>query len=591
MVRLPQLQRECQLIRPLNRVILPLLGEYADSGYREPKDRLMYSLRSNGRYQLIVLSLGSLGAVYFVLQNGFKFESMKALVMGLAYAWGLILAIYLMGHGLVAIPRRLFRDASLPRRLKKLQSQAPKTYEALMEASDELKDYEDQVGQLKSRRTGTAKMYREWVNELSEMTSIPELRSTTISAIPTSRTTVPQVITERYLADLARQLKRTRHKKLRYLSEWNNILTSALRTQAILDAAPSRKLTFPGSTPSLLSPTMRYHLHAHVYPFFAYMTCGILTIASAAIVWSELTKSMFPRLSLVSVTIIGTTSSKDAATHKIHFHSQVAASLWLSYMSISALYSITVLPLWGNRALVKRVTYEESAAWYSAQVAKLTVPLAYNFLTFLPKEVSSTTQFHRFLGQLVESTPLGRGFSGYFPILLVLPVVAALFGLYGRIKRIAGFGDLLDDEEESEGSRWREGKSLIDREVRAAGGISGIRLREGTTDEERASLIASDPAQPSQFERAPRAERSAAAAATPRPPRANQTSQEPDDEEGNGAVADFFHRVRNTFDTVDKPSWVKVPRWMGGDGDDAPSEPSEPWNWGQMFGGRGQVRL
>ena len=38
----------------------------------------------------------------------------------------------------------------------------------------------------------------------------------------------------------------------------------------------------------------------------------------------------------------------------------------------------------GNRALVKRQTYAESACWYSLQVAKLTVPLSYNFITMLP---------------------------------------------------------------------------------------------------------------------------------------------------------------------------------------------------------------
>ena len=63
------------------RVILPLLGEYVDSGYRTPKDRLIYSLRSNGRYQLIVLSCGVAGAVYVFLQNGFRGTSVKALIM------------------------------------------------------------------------------------------------------------------------------------------------------------------------------------------------------------------------------------------------------------------------------------------------------------------------------------------------------------------------------------------------------------------------------------------------------------------------------------------------------------------------------
>lgn len=63
------------------RFILPLLGEYIDSGYRHPKDRFVYSLRSNGRYQLIVLTCAIGGLVYVFLQNGFEGTSVKALVM------------------------------------------------------------------------------------------------------------------------------------------------------------------------------------------------------------------------------------------------------------------------------------------------------------------------------------------------------------------------------------------------------------------------------------------------------------------------------------------------------------------------------
>jgi hypothetical protein len=40
----------------LTWLVLPLLAEYMDAGYREPKARIIYSLRSNARYQLIVLS-------------------------------------------------------------------------------------------------------------------------------------------------------------------------------------------------------------------------------------------------------------------------------------------------------------------------------------------------------------------------------------------------------------------------------------------------------------------------------------------------------------------------------------------------------
>ena len=125
-----------------------------DSGYREPKDRITYALRSNARYQLIVLGVAIAGAVYFFLQSGFRITSLKALVMALAYAWGLVLAIYLMGHGLVAIPRRLIRDAKTSARLRRLEIQAPRTHDKLDEAIEELNQVEAQIMLLRSRKTG-----------------------------------------------------------------------------------------------------------------------------------------------------------------------------------------------------------------------------------------------------------------------------------------------------------------------------------------------------------------------------------------------------------------------------------------------------
>lgn len=64
-----------------DRFILPLLAEYVDSGFRTPRDRMIYSLRSNGRYQLIILACGSLGLLYIFYQNKFEKTSVKALVM------------------------------------------------------------------------------------------------------------------------------------------------------------------------------------------------------------------------------------------------------------------------------------------------------------------------------------------------------------------------------------------------------------------------------------------------------------------------------------------------------------------------------
>ena len=585
----------------LTWVSLPILGEYVDSGHRDIKGRLLYSLKSNATYHLIVLAAGVLGAIYFFITKGFSYTSLKGLVMALAYAWGLILAIYLMGHGLVAIPRKLFRDASISGRLRRLQMYAPKIHENLMDATDELDSYEQQVQELKRRKNATSRDFQDWIDELVDMISVPDARIVTAATLPTSRPNVPDVITERYLADLSRRLKRARHKKIRYVAEWDYLVQKATRTQTILDSATTKQLSF-GATPpyapwyekiSLLTPRLRYHLYMHVMPACYYFMSAILAMASVCIIWSELVKGANGKLCVVGLTVVHPYQEN----YKIGFASQFLAALWLGYMCASALWSISEVKVWGNRALVRRNTYLESACWYAAQVAKLTVPLAYNFLEFTPPDVQKKTVFYTFLGELINLTPLGNGFTNYFPAFVLIPVLASLFNLYSRVKTISGFGDLMDEEDELGG--WREGRSLIERELRAGrSGAVGLRssldlVDDGSRDvspmppQERTSASALAPSAPSTTvatstaataataERAATAATASTASRPARAPRNLSTERQPlapsygDDEAEEGpasAIQDFAHRVKNTFDTrfAGLTEGLKMPKWMNG---------------------------
>jgi hypothetical protein len=464
----------------LTWLALPILAEYMDSGHRDPKQKIFYSLRSNGRYQLMMLSFGVVGLIYISFTNGFDFTAIKALVMALAYVWGLILAIYLMGHGLVAVPRNMIRNASVAGRLKRVQGHAPKAHEKLEDAVSALQEVEAQVTQLKQRKTGSARDFTEWIDDLSEAVADPETRPLNVLP-PETSPKVPAVITERYLADLSRRLARARHQRARYIEEWDRIVQQATDLQTILDAEASHKLVFPAdpmgtfwSRLSILTPYLRYQLYIHVLPAIRIVFGAILSLASIAIVWSEIIKFPAPHLSAVSLTVIHHPNDKE---YQIGLGGQLLATCWITYMCTCALSSITDIPLWNQRALVRRNTYAESACWYAGQIARLTVPLAYNFITFLPKDIYKNTTFYQFLGRLINLTPLGTWFDYLFPIFILLPVSATLFNLYGKIKNILGI-DLIDDEDDEDNPSgfgtggWREGRDLIARDLNGPGSTS-----------------------------------------------------------------------------------------------------------------------
>ncbi|KIW24263.1 hypothetical protein, variant [Cladophialophora immunda] len=559
-----------------------------DAGYRDPKSRLVYSLRSNGRYQLIVLVCAIAGLIYMIFSYGFDFTAIRALVMALAYVWGLALAIYLMGHGLVSIPRRMFRKADISGSLRRVQGQAPRIHEKLEDAIVALDELEAQVMQLKQRKTGSARDFQDWIDELVDMTGQPESRVFSNVTTIDASAKVPAVITERYLADLTRRLVRAKHRRARYVREWDNIVQTASDLQAILDSKASRKLDFGRSTSSspkwsLMTPSMRYHLYVHLVPAVRIALGAVLSLASVAVIWSEIIKFPAPHLSAVSLTVIHHPSDKN---YQIGFGGQLIASMWIAYMCICALSSMNDVPTWNQRALVRRHTYAESACWYAGQIAKLTVPLAYNFLTFLPKSIHQNSTFYDFLGRLINLTPLGTWFDYLFPMFVLLPVIMTLFNLYGKIKNVLGFGILEIDEDEEDNPSgfgtggWREGRDLIARDLQGNRPTATL----GITDSPRASL---DRPRAAPTRWVPPADRvgpgsnRTTASGTPHHSSSggrfrDRPALEPEPDEENFFTL-FGRRVKNTIDTIETPKWMqastsrsgsgsgfKRPRWLGG---------------------------
>ncbi|KAI0539909.1 LMBR1-like membrane protein-domain-containing protein [Xylaria digitata] len=591
--------------------IFPIFAEYSDAGYREPKDRLIYSLHQNAQYYAIVLGSGILGLVYFFISYGPSFKSLKGLIMALAYCWGLILSIYLMGHGLVAIPRNLIRNASASSRLRRLQSRAPRLYENMEDAILNLEDIEFQVSELSKRKTGSARDFQDWIEELSDICSIPETRPR--SAIPRENDgrIVPTIITEKYLADLTRQLVRAKHAKSRYVDEWDRLLHNASRTQAILDSSASRRLDFGGASPSssalerltILTPYTRYLLHRQAVPYIRVSLGGFLGLASVCITWSELVKGAFPSLSVIRFTVVHHWTGESG---QVGFAGQLIAAFWILYMCAAALHTVTDVKVWRGRALVKRNTAHESAFWYAGQVARLSVPLSYNFTTLMSPKIYTKTVFYNLLGQYVDLTPLGDWFDNLFPIFVLLPVLATLFGLYGKVRRLFGFGvDIVDDEEDENSAgygtgSWREGRVLIERELN---GTSISRRLE-----EAASRAASGRAQPILTVPSTRTERVRTPFATSPsqhdvPTRSTTARGRPTATallEEDNFFANLGHRFKNTIDTIDTPKWIqeigdgfKKPKWMGGESgsssrDGASTGDSDIRRW---FGGDARIRL
>lgn len=513
----------------------------------------------------MVLSIGGIGLIYVFLTSGVHIESLKGLVMALSYCYALALAIFLMGHGLVAIPRNLMRNASIPGKLRRLQIAAPRAYDKFLDATNTLEEVEQEVLSVRQRKHGSAREFQEWIEELGEIAQLPESSLSSGSSNITvggRRGGAPPVVTEQYLASLTSRLKTAIHKRARFTAEWQTLCQSASDLQTILDSSRTQRLNFTKhfSSPTLLekisvlNPYTRHLLHYHILPQLHRVLSVCLSLASAALIWSEIIHTALPQFSIVDKTVV---HHPDSPSGAVGFAGQCIAAAWIAYMCACAYSSLTTVKVWGNHALVKRTTSGSSACFYASYAARLTVPLAYNFTGLLHPAVSKDTVFFTFLGKLINLTPLGEGFDGWFPMLILLPVAATGFGVYGWVKTTFGLGSVLadDEDDEDELGGWREGRDLIEREI--LGGIArgGIRRYDGG---------AVGPGEPSsghgvQVQRTGRTG----------PIRLRDDREDGDDVSEGGIFGNFMHRVRNTVETLEAPGWMKDfdtvqrPKWFG----------------------------
>lgn len=407
------------------------------------------------------------------------------------------------------------------------------------------------------------------------------------------------------MADLSRQTLRARHARARFLDEWDQILKDSTETQAVLDSAASKKIEIgQASTNASLferftihTPYTRYLYAYHFMPYLRICLGVFFSLASFCIVWSEIIKLINPYFSIIAVTVVHHPTSERG---EIGIGGQMIASCWILYMCAAAMTSLTEVKVWRGRALVRRNTHGESAMWYAMQVAKLTVPISYNFLTFLAPAIYKETVFYKFLGILINLTPLGTWFDWLFPAFILVPIFATLFGLYGKVKTCFGIeGIIEDDEEDNEpglagygtGS-WREGRNLIERELQGHSSLGRLDQAPrhsvpNNPNNRSAPFVAVPPANRQRALGTPSASRTSLE--TPRP------SREPEDE---NFLEGFAHRVKNTMDTVQTPNWFKNigegiqrPAWMGGNEEASSSNQNSVTRW--FGGGRqdGRVRL
>ncbi|KAF9897311.1 hypothetical protein BX616_005820, partial [Lobosporangium transversale] len=472
-------------------VMIPLLQEYSQSGEFTVMKRFRHAIRYNIIYQLIIGSIALLGLIYVWYSQGSS--NLRAYIMALSNSWGLILVIIFMGYGMVDVPRRLWHKGDNERELKRIAFKASAIKDKKQDTEDDVYKVAKELSVV-CHKVQLSDPLRPYVNQMVE--DFPVVRgvqfesSRTVSPILSSQnqrgggTTdllnaadggagsggnyllgissrmggthgrknpseglIPQVITEKYLADLHARIKRALRMKDRWTAIWHDLLKAGFLAQDIQENADNPEKKFRSTLRPLISKSkerllsFEWHWYLRIRPILLRSLSVLCAILSLLIVWSEMTyQSINPILSVIGLLV----------------------QLSRDHMSYGAIEP--KMKLLSNYVLVpNHHTDEPTLLFIGSYLCRLTFPLVYNYLTISAVGKEDSTEFQAYMGK-IDMIPLLGEFNYYMPYAILVPTLITLFNVFAKMFALCTISDHFfnnDDDDGGIGGDLEEGLQVL----------------------------------------------------------------------------------------------------------------------------------
>jgi len=494
--------------------ILPLVREMLLSGHFQTKKRLQDGLRKMVKGQLILLT----AVTIFIIALAIHQHSLNVIpvLITLGNTYGILIVSLLLGYGLVALPRSLWRQAKPEVELRRAQIMAGAADEALFEAVWALQDCEHAIDLVLGTIADSSSSSSSANNDVYYKFCVEDLRRRKIEATTALSPELVRRKTEEYrsrsrtedeygedgngdddaggggengettnnnnsniptldrLVQLNSELTHTEERLHNAEQQWD-ALVNRYKFLYELSVGPSRPGLVANSQLRTLGSNFRYiwmkYLRSTAFRISAIATACI----SIAILASEATLAMRNSVSPFAV-VLGWFDNNDSNTNKgLPF--QIAAMIPLVYMSVCVYSSLFKLSAFGPFCLRGNRQSSGVALAFNAQLlVRLQFPLAYNFLQMLKYDASDDTAFSSFMGVMKMVQFFGTSFPVYAPLMILALCAITLLNVYPRLLSVFGFEHedaiLLGDAETLD-AKVSEGIRLLRKHVEGIGSVGG----------------------------------------------------------------------------------------------------------------------
>ncbi|KAM9893979.1 hypothetical protein OXX79_008998 [Metschnikowia pulcherrima] len=418
----------------LTWVFLPILQEFYRVGNYSKLEKLKASLKRNAKFQAITLLCSVACAIYLILEAGFTFRNLKSMIIALSHIYALVLALWLMAHGMVVIPKNKWLEGNFLQELNHNFLRVPKLVDVLEDTKSDFREDVLQVLILKENFTDPVTsgdfQYRDWILDLEAQ--IPEDLKDTVRrqyVYSEANTISREQVTNAFMTKLTHNFQTHFYKLSAHSSDYDIVLNRIVKLQKLIDARCAQDWTqrLQNIESSFLPAKMSYYYQCFAAPILARVQSILVFLLSVIIIESEFFHST--ELSLINVI------AYKLGIFKHNLTQAICLSLFFMYMIFCSVNSLARLKVFNMYHLVRRNSDPVSACFYGSYIARMTVPLSYNFVALF---TSRKSIFEEWYGQSIHLAGLFNLMNNWIPRLLLVPVILTTFDLYDKIKNKIG---------------------------------------------------------------------------------------------------------------------------------------------------------
>ncbi|CCW67966.1 unnamed protein product [Phytomonas sp. Hart1] len=434
-------------------VILPIAEAYTEVGDFTVKRAILHAIKVNLKLYLIAAGIVISLFIYIMISKGLytSTSNILSLAISLANTWGLLMLIVFMPDGLVGVPRTLWRYANPRKMLYTILLRVIDIQEELDFASMDLGSIKAELIEVDQLVMDEKQSYlHQMLESISEADREIPLYHTAAQRIrPKTVTRDRADVSLQHLEDLNKRLKYS----IKMVNRANYRWKSTLRLCRLLD------LTIRG-VDNTNNPIKKVWISIRQYVYL--MGCGITTILTVLILWSEM---VLPFREL---------TSKPLGPIELLMHSSmhfVISNVLLFYMVYCAYWAVFRFKMFNAYTIYPGIADNSSLCFNETFLIRLLMPLSFNFLLISGLSNSDTgvdvMYGHVYRRNMDVSILLGKGVNQFFPLLIPFVATVVFFNLMGRILNLMGIevyniGDIKSSEMRQ---RLIDGRKLVEAEL------------------------------------------------------------------------------------------------------------------------------